>query len=83
MKRYIEGECRHQVTLMPEALEDYINEDNPGRVIDGFVDELDVLGLGFESAKPAGPGRPCTHPSMPVSVISSSAVPRAGFRESR
>ena len=64
MKRYIEGECRHQVTLMPEALEDYINEDNPVRVIDVFVDELDLLGLGFESAKPAVTGRPGYHPEV-------------------
>ena len=47
MKRFIEGEDRSQSTLFPERLEDWINEDNPVRVIDVFVDELDLGGLGF------------------------------------
>jgi hypothetical protein len=48
MKRFIEGEDRSQSTLFPEHLDDYIAEDNPVRVIDVFVDELDLKGLGFE-----------------------------------
>ena len=40
MKRFIEGEDRSQVTLLPECLDDYIAEDNPVRVVDAFVDEL-------------------------------------------
>ena len=48
MKRFIEGEDRSQSTLFPEHLDDYIAEDNPVRVIDVFVDELDLSGLGFE-----------------------------------
>ena len=47
MKRFIEGEDRNQSTLFPECLEDYIAEDNPVRVIDVFVDELDLGQLGF------------------------------------
>ena len=42
MKRYVEGEDRSQAILFPERLDDYIAEDNPVRVIDVFVDELDL-----------------------------------------
>ena len=48
MKRFIEGEDRSQVTLLPECLNDYVTEDNPVRVVDAFVDELDLQELGFE-----------------------------------
>ena len=48
MKRFIEGVDRDQITLFPEQLEDWIGDDNPVRVIDVFVDELDLVGLGFE-----------------------------------
>jgi len=44
MKRFIIGESRSQSTLFPELLDDYVAEDNPVRVIDVFVDELDILG---------------------------------------
>jgi transposase len=47
MKRFIEGEERSQVTLLPECLDDYIAEDNPVRVVDVVVDELKLHGLGF------------------------------------
>jgi transposase len=47
MKRFIEGESRHQTTLLPECLDDYITEDNPVRAIEAFIDELDLLSLGF------------------------------------
>ena len=46
MKRFIEGENRFQCTLFPESLEDYIAADNPVRVIDAFVDGLDLKRLG-------------------------------------
>ena len=48
MKRFVEGEDRNQSTLFPQRLDEYIAEDNPVRVIDAFVDELDLAGLGFE-----------------------------------
>ena len=48
MKRFIEGEDRTQITLLPECLDDYVAEDNPVRVVEVFVDELDLGGLGFE-----------------------------------
>ena len=47
MKRFVEGADRGQRTLFPECLEDWIGEDNPVRVIDIFVEELDLGGLGF------------------------------------
>ncbi len=64
MKRFIEGACRDQITLMPECLDDYISDTNPVRVVDVFVDELDLFQLGFVRAEPAGTGRPSYHPSV-------------------
>ena len=58
MKRFIEGENRFQSTLFPESLEDYIADDNPVRVIDAFVDRLDLKQLGFDRAEPSAIGRP-------------------------
>jgi len=58
MKRFIEGEDRSQSTLFPEHLDDYIAEDNPVRVIDVFVDELDLSALDFEGMQPEVTGRP-------------------------
>jgi transposase len=63
MKRFIEGENRNQSTLFPECLEDYIAEDNPVRVVDVFVDELDLGQLGFGRVDPKVTGRPAYHPS--------------------
>lgn len=42
MKRFVEGEDRRQATLLPDSLEDYVTEDNPVRVVDVFIDELDL-----------------------------------------
>jgi transposase len=64
MKRFIEGEERSQVTLLPECLDDYIAEDNPIRVVDVFVDGLRLNVLGFEGAEPAATGRPSYHPAV-------------------
>ncbi len=63
MKRFIEGEDRSQSTLFPERLDDYIAEDNPVRVVDVFVDELDLAKLGFSGAEPEVTGRPSYHPA--------------------
>ena len=63
MSRFIEGTERSQSTLFPERLEDWIAEDNPIRVIDVFVEELDLSELGFERSEPAWTGRPGYHPS--------------------
>ncbi len=52
MRRFVEGTDRGQSTLFPECLGDWIGEDNPVRVIDVFVDELDLAGLGFDGVEP-------------------------------
>ncbi len=58
MKRFIEGEDRRQVLLLPDCLEDYVSDDNPVRVIEAFMDELDLKTLGFEGVVPETTGRP-------------------------
>ena len=64
MSGYIEGTDRGQMTLLPDRLEDWIGEDNPVRVVDLFVDEIDLLELGFGRTVPAATGRPGYHPSV-------------------
>jgi transposase len=64
MKRFVEGADREQLTFLPECLEDWVNEDNPVRVIDVFVDELDLAELGFDRVAPKETGRPAYHPSV-------------------
>jgi transposase len=64
MKRFIEGENRYQSTLFPERLDDYIAEDNAVRVVDAFVEKLDLLQLGFDGVIPQDTGRPAYHPAM-------------------
>src|SRR5215218_5914679 len=64
MRRFVEGADRQQSTLFPECLEDWICEDNPVRVIDVFVDELDLAELKFEAVVPQATGRPSYHPSV-------------------
>ena len=68
MKRFIEGEDRRQGTLLPEYLEDYVSEENPVRVIDVFVDELDLKALGFEGVVPEVTGRPSYHPGLLLKI---------------
>ena len=64
MKRFIEGVERTQSTLFPDRLEDWIGEDNAVRVVDVFVDELDLGGLGFDRVAPRATGRPSYHPCV-------------------
>src|SRR6266480_6848981 len=66
MKRFVEGTDRGQSALFPECLEDWICEDNPVRVIDVFVDELDLAELKFAAVVPEATGRPSYHPSNRV-----------------
>jgi transposase len=68
MKRFVEGTDRGQSTLFPEHLEDWIDENNPVRVIDVFVEELDLGGLGFDGVAPEATGRPSYHPSVLLKV---------------
>jgi transposase len=64
MKRFIEGQERDQATLFPECLEDWVDEDNPVRVIDAFIDSLDLGALGFTGVDPKATGRPAYHPAI-------------------
>ena len=64
MKRFVEGADRGQSTLLPECLDDWVDESNPVRVIDAFVDALDLADLGFDGVEPAATGRPAYHPSV-------------------
>ena len=64
MKRFIEGEDRSQVTLLPACLEDYVEAENPVRVVEVFVDGLDLGQLGFDGVDPAATGRPAYHPAV-------------------
>lgn len=64
MKRFIEGQSRTQGALLPERLDDFVSENNPVRVIDVFVDELDLRKLGFAGVDPAATGRPAYHPAV-------------------
>ena len=68
MSRFIEGQDRNQVTLLPECLDDFIADDNPVRVVDAFIGELDMVALGFEGAIPATTGRPSYHPAVMLKV---------------
>src|SRR5262252_1221677 len=63
MKRFIEGADRSQSTLLPECLDDWVDESNPVRAVDAFVDALDLAELGFEDIEPAATGRPGYHPA--------------------
>src|SRR2546425_5722914 len=64
MRRFVEGADRGQWTLLPECLDDFIDESNPVRAIDVFVDALDLAGMSFEGVEPAATGRPSYHPSV-------------------
>ena len=63
MKRFVTGVDRVQSTLLPEYLDDFIDDSNPVRVIDAFVDALNLAELGFDGVEPAATGRPAYHPS--------------------
>ena len=62
MKRFVEGQDRSQLILLPECLDDYIGEENPVRVVDAFIEELDLAVLGFAGVIPEATGRPSYHP---------------------
>jgi transposase len=60
---FIHGAHRHEAILFPERLDDYITEENPVRFIDAFVDNLNLMALGFQRATPAATGRPAYDPA--------------------
>jgi transposase len=64
MTRFVQGAARGQAALLPECLDDWIDENNPVRAIDAFVDELELVELGFAGVDPAATGRPSYHPAV-------------------
>jgi transposase len=64
MKRFVEGTDRGQSTLLPECLDDWIDENNPVRVIEAFVEALNLGELGFAGVEPEVTGRPSYHPAV-------------------
>jgi len=68
MKRFVEGEDRRRGVLLPEYLDDFVTEENQVRVIEAFVDELDLRGLGFEGVVPEATGRPAYHPATMLKI---------------
>src|SRR3954466_9181031 len=63
MAGFVAGLDRGQATLLPECLDDWVDESNPVRVVDVFVDALELRDLGFDGVDPAATGRPAYHPS--------------------
>src|SRR5690348_2622694 len=68
MKRFVEGEDRLQGALLPHCLDDYVTENNPVRVIEAFIDELDLATLGFDGVVPETTGRPAYHPATLLKI---------------
>jgi transposase len=68
MSRFVQSEERTQETFLPRRLEDYVTENNPVRVVDVFVEELDLGGLGFAGMQPEATGRPAYHPSTMLKI---------------
>ena len=68
MRRFVEGEDRLQMALLPHCLDDYVTENNPVRVIEAFIDELDLGRLGFDGVVPETTGRPAYHPATLLKI---------------
>jgi Transposase domain (DUF772) len=68
VKRFVEGRDRRQGVLLPEYLDDYVSEENPVRVVEAFIDELDLEALGFAGVAPEPTGRPAYHPAVLLKI---------------
>ena len=68
MSGFIDEADRNQGTLLPERVEEYVSEENPVRVIDAFIGELDLAKLGFERTEPKATGRPGYHPATMLKI---------------
>jgi len=68
VKRFIEGQDRGQLILLPECLDDYVGEDNPVRVVEAFIEELDLAALGFAGVVAEATGRPSYHPATLLKI---------------
>jgi hypothetical protein len=85
LARFIEEADRGQWTLLPECLDDFIDGSNPVRVIDVFVEALDLAEMSFDGVEPAATGRPSYHPCAPEALHlglpePGSVEPAAGAR---
>ena len=81
MRRFVEGADREQTTLLPECLGDWVEESNPVRAVDVFVEALDLADLGFDGVQPLATGRPAYIPrrcSSSTFTATSTACNRAG-----
>ncbi|MDR6956012.1 transposase [Ancylobacter sp. 3268] len=86
MGRFVEAADRHQASFLPACLEDYVDPDNPVRIIDAFVDELDLAELGFARVQPASTGRPGYAPGTMLKLYVYGYLhqrPRAGSWSAR
>jgi transposase/NACalpha-BTF3-like transcription factor len=68
MTRFVQCHDRRQDTLLPGRLEDYVSEENPVRVVDAFVEQLDLGKLGFAGMHPEATGRPAYHPATLLKI---------------
>jgi transposase len=68
MSGFIQGADRNQGYLLPERIDEYVSEDNPVRVIEAFVEELDLARLGFTRLEPNATGRPAYHPATLLKI---------------
>jgi len=67
MTKFIEGENRFQSTLFPESLDDYVGDESMVRILDYFIDDLNISGLGFRT-EPSDTGRPPYHPRTMLKI---------------
>jgi transposase len=68
MKRFIEGADRTQVNMLPGCVDDYVEAENPVRVIEAFVEQLDLRAMGFGGVDPEATGRPAYHPAVLLKI---------------
>lgn len=68
MRRFVEGCNRRQIALLPDCLDDYVTEDSPVRVVDVFIDELNLAAVGFAGMVPEATGRPSYHPATLLKI---------------
>lgn len=64
MVRFVQGDNKSRATLLPAQLDDYVSEDNPVRIVDAFVDQLNLRELGFTGVDPEATERPANHPAV-------------------
>ena len=80
MKGFVQGADRQQTTLLPECLDDWVEESNPVRAVDVFVDALELRDLGFDGVDPAATGQPAYHPS-PMAADANTCGRTTSVRE--